>query len=217
MRRWWSGRGRLAGVVAPTPAGAQHRLSGRAAPRCWLKREDLQVVRSYKVRGAYNLIAQLDAARARRASSRERRQPRPGRGVRVRGLGVHGRVYLPRTTPRQKRERIAALGGDLVEIVVAGDTYDEAAAAARDAAAPGRPWSPPSTTRARSPGRARSPARSSSSSAARRTCSSSRSAAAACWPARSPGSGERHPRCAVVGVEPRAPRAWPRPWPPGAR
>ena len=53
-------------------------------------------------------------------------------------LSVRGRVYLPRTTPRQKRDRIAMLGGDMVEIVLGGDTYDEASAAAsQDAAASG--------------------------------------------------------------------------------
>jgi threonine dehydratase len=53
-------------------------------------------------------------------------------------LGVHGRVYLPRTTPRQKRDRIAYLGGKVVEIIVGGDTYDDASAAASaDATASG--------------------------------------------------------------------------------
>ena len=46
-------------------------------------------------------------------------------------LGVRARVYLPRTTPRQKRDRVATLGGRHVEVVVEGDTYDDAAAAAR--------------------------------------------------------------------------------------
>jgi threonine dehydratase len=51
---------------------------------------------------------------------------------------VHGRVYLPRTTPRQKRDRIAVLGGKMTEVILGGDTYDDAAAAAaRDAASSG--------------------------------------------------------------------------------
>jgi threonine dehydratase len=50
-------------------------------------------------------------------------------------LGVRGRVFLPGTTPRQKRDRIAALGGAMVEIVLGGDTYDEASAAAAESAA----------------------------------------------------------------------------------
>jgi threonine dehydratase len=60
-----------------------------------------------------------------------------GQGVAYacRTLGMRGRVHVPRTTPRQKRERITALGGDDVELVVDGDTYDEAAAAAAEFAA----------------------------------------------------------------------------------
>jgi threonine dehydratase len=52
-----------------------------------------------------------------------------------RALGVRGRIHVPRTTPRQKRDRIAALGGEAVELVVDGDAYDDAAAAAADHAA----------------------------------------------------------------------------------
>jgi len=60
-----------------------------------------------------------------------------GQGVAYacRELGIRGRVHVPSTTPRQKRERIRALGGAAVELVVAGDTYDEAAAAAAEHAA----------------------------------------------------------------------------------
>ena len=47
-----------------------------------------------------------------------------------RHLGVPGRIVVPRTTPRQKRERITAIGGDLVTLVVTGDTYDDAHLAA---------------------------------------------------------------------------------------
>ena len=69
----------------------------------------------------------------------QRRQPRPGRGLRCRHLGVPGRIVVPRTTPRQKRERITAIGGDLVTLVVTGDTYDDAnLAAVEDAMASGR-------------------------------------------------------------------------------
>ena len=111
---------------SPTPPG----------PQVWLKREDLQVGRSYKLRGAYNLLAQLGRPSGRPA----RCAPAPATTARAwptpaATLGMHGRVYVPRTTPRQKRERIAALGGDGVELVVDGDTYDDAAAAAAEYAA----------------------------------------------------------------------------------
>jgi threonine dehydratase len=132
-------RERLAAVLPPSPVQINPRLSARIGGQVWLKREDLQPVRSYKVRGAYNLIAQLDAAGRQAgvvcASAGNHAQ---GLAYACSALKVHGRVYLPRSTPRQKRDRIAVLGGDLIEIRVLGETYDEAAAeAARDAAATG--------------------------------------------------------------------------------
>lgn len=122
---------RLAGIVATTPLERSARLSELIGADIWLKREDLQTVRSYKVRGAFNLIAQLDDA-ARRAGVVAASAGNHAQGVAYAcsALGVRGRVYLPRTTPRQKRDRIRALGGDMIEIVLGGETYDEASAAA---------------------------------------------------------------------------------------
>jgi threonine dehydratase len=130
---------RLAGVVATTPLERNARLSELHGGQVWLKREDLQTVRSYKVRGAYNLIAQLgDAARGAGVVAASAGNHAQGVAYACLALGVRGRVYLPRTTPRQKRDRIAVLGGEMIEIVLGGDTYDEAAAsAAADAAASG--------------------------------------------------------------------------------
>jgi threonine dehydratase len=130
---------RLREVVAPTPVERSPRLSDRVAGDVWLKREDLQVVRSYKVRGAYNLISQLSAEqRARGVVGASAGNHAQGLAYACSALGVPGRVFLPRTTPRQKRDRIAVLGGDVVEVHVVGDTYDDAATAAlADAAASG--------------------------------------------------------------------------------
>jgi threonine dehydratase len=130
---------RLAGVVSTTPLERNPRLSEALGAQVWLKREDLQTVRSYKVRGAYNLIAQLDDdARAAGVVAASAGNHAQGVACACAALGVHGRVYLPRTTPRQKRDRIAVLGGKMTEIIVGGDSYDEAAAAAAaDAAASG--------------------------------------------------------------------------------
>jgi threonine dehydratase len=119
---------RLAAVLTPTPLQQNPRLSERIGGQVWLKREDLQIVRSYKVRGAYNLIAQLDdAARDAGVVCASAGNHAQGLAYACGLLKVRGRVYLPRTTPRQKRDRIAVLGGDLVEVRVIGDTYDEAA------------------------------------------------------------------------------------------
>ena len=121
---------RLAGVVTRTPLQLNDRLSAATRASIWLKREDLQPVRSYKIRGAYNVIAQLDA------SEREAGVICASAGNHAQGvafacarLGIRGRIFVPATTPRQKRERIIALGEGRVELVVTGDTYDEAAAA----------------------------------------------------------------------------------------
>ena len=107
------------------------RLSQRVGGEVWVKREDLQAVRSYKLRGAYNLISGLSVeARVGGVVCASAGNHAQGVAFACRALSVPGRVYLPRTTPRQKRQRIAALGGALVEVLIVGDTYDDAAAAA---------------------------------------------------------------------------------------
>ena len=122
---------RLAGVAERTPLQRNARLSAATGVDVWVKREDLQVGRSYKIRGAYNTISQLAADRQAAgvvcASAGNHGQ---GVAYACRALGVRGSVFVPGTTPRQKRDRIAALGGETVALVVTGDTYDEAAAAA---------------------------------------------------------------------------------------
>jgi threonine dehydratase len=122
---------RLDGIALRTPLQQNLRLSERTGAEVWLKREDLQIGRSYKVRGAYNLIAQLDET-AKKAGVICASAGNHGQGLAYscHMLDVHGRVYVPRTTPRQKRDRIAALGGSQIEVIVTGDTYDDAAAAA---------------------------------------------------------------------------------------
>ncbi|GAB3815138.1 threonine ammonia-lyase IlvA [Kribbella italica] len=123
--------GRLGGVALRTPLQRNPRLSARTGADVWLKREDLQVGRSYKLRGAYNLIAQLSDVEKKAgvvcASAGNHGQ---GLAYSCHTLGVNGRVYVPRTTPRQKRDRIAALGGSQIEVIITGDSYDDAAAAA---------------------------------------------------------------------------------------
>jgi threonine dehydratase len=122
---------RLDGVAVRTPLQRNLRLSERTGAQVWLKREDLQIGRSYKLRGAYNLIAQLDdAAKAAGVVCASAGNHGQGLAYSCHILGVQGKVYVPRTTPRQKRDRIAALGGKQVKVIVTGDTYDDAAAAA---------------------------------------------------------------------------------------
>ena len=122
----------LEGVVVQTPLQRSERLSAMTGAEIWLKREDLQVVRSYKLRGAFTLMSGLDQAERDAgvvcASAGNHAQ---GFAYACRTLGIFGRIYLPRNTPRQKRDRIRFHGGDWVELVLIGATYDDAAAAAQ--------------------------------------------------------------------------------------
>ncbi|HEY2562671.1 MAG TPA: threonine ammonia-lyase IlvA [Acidimicrobiales bacterium] len=126
-------------VVRKTPIERSERLSLELGTEVWLKREDLQIGRSYKVRGAYNFISSLTPAEqflgVTCASAGNHAQ---GVAYSCRALGIGGKVFVPTSTPRQKRARITALGGPWVELVLAGANYDEASAAAlADAAATG--------------------------------------------------------------------------------
>jgi threonine dehydratase len=122
---------RIADVVAPSPLQISDRLSAATGATVYLKREDLQSVRSYKLRGAYNLLMQLSpeelTAGVVCASAGNHAQ---GFAHACRSIGVHGRVYIPSKTPKQKRDRIRFHGRQFVEIIAAGSTYDLAAEAA---------------------------------------------------------------------------------------
>ena len=121
----------LAPVVRSAPLERCGRLSIATGAPVLLKREDTQVVRSYKVRGAYNLIASLpEDARAKGVVCASAGNHAQGVAFSCAALGIPGRVFLPATTPRQKRERIRAIGGDAVEILVRGSAYDETSAIA---------------------------------------------------------------------------------------
>jgi len=122
---------RLKAVSVETPLQLSDRLSRRYGASVYLKREDLQAVRSYKIRGAFNFIAALPGERLRAgvvcASAGNHAQ---GVAWSCRHLAVPGVVFLPRRTPRQKVARIRALAGELVELRFAGDTFDDANATA---------------------------------------------------------------------------------------
>ncbi len=126
----------LGPVVPPTPLQRADRLSELTGLDVWLKREDLTPVRSYKARGAYTVLAGLtDEERARGVTCASAGNHAQGVAFACARAGVHATIFLPRTTPRQKRDRVAALGGEQVEVVIAGEAYDDAAVAAADFAA----------------------------------------------------------------------------------
>lgn len=185
---------RLDGVVLRTPLERNARLSALAGGEVWLKREDLQPVRSYKLRGAYNLMAQLEDASAGVvcASAGNHAQ---GVAYACAALGIRGRVYLPRTTPRQKRDRIAAIGGQWIEIAVEGDTYDAASAAATaDAARTGAQLVPAFDDPRTVAGQGTVVREIVEQLGVCPTGSSCPWVAVACWPARSRGCGSGTPR-----------------------
>jgi threonine dehydratase len=124
---------RLGPLGVCTPLQENERLSQRTGARVYLKREDLQAVRSYKIRGAFNFIVGLPAdvlASGVVCASAGNH----GQGVAwsCRHLGVRGVVFVPERTPRQKVARIRALAGDLVDLRIAGETFDDANAAAAE-------------------------------------------------------------------------------------
>jgi threonine dehydratase len=101
----------------------------------FIKREDLSAINAYKWRGAYNCIAMLTPAQRKRpviaASAGNHAQ---GVALAVRMLGLKAKIYMPQSTPRMKQLAVKRHGGDAVEIILVGDTYNQAAEAANAAA-----------------------------------------------------------------------------------
>src|SRR5699024_2616211 len=96
-----------------------------------LKREDLQMVRSYKIRGAFNFMLQLDPdERARGVVCATALTHANGFPRACKELGIRGTIFAPKTTPKQKIERVRHFGGEQVTIEIAGSTYDDASALA---------------------------------------------------------------------------------------
>lgn len=128
-------RHRLRGVVLHSPLQRNHRLSERYGAEIYLKREDLQEVRSYKIRGAYNNMALLSQEQRDRgvvcASAGNHSQ---GMALACAKMKVKGTIYMPMVTPQQKVKKAKSFGKDYVDVVLVGDTYDDAYAEAVKAA-----------------------------------------------------------------------------------
>ncbi|SIS39680.1 threonine ammonia-lyase IlvA [Salimicrobium flavidum] len=101
-------------------------LSRRYDCNVYLKREDLQPVRSFKIRGAYNLIKNLSETDREKgvvcASAGNHAQ---GVAMSCQKLGIKGKIFMPTTTPRQKISQVAFFGGMWVDIVITGDSFDD--------------------------------------------------------------------------------------------
>ncbi len=123
---------RLEGVVARTPLQASKRLSTLYGARVFIKREDLQEVRSFKIRGAYNKIASLSAQDRKRgmvcASAGNHAQ---GVAFACAELQIKATIFMPAITPTQKIDRVKHFGSEFSEIRLVGNSYDDADAAAQ--------------------------------------------------------------------------------------
>ena len=107
-------------VARVTPLETAAKLSARLGNTVLLKREDLQPVHSFKLRGAFNKIVGLSAAeRAKGVICASAGNHGQGVAYSCAELGIGARVYVPGSTPRQKRQRILALGRGQVELIVA--------------------------------------------------------------------------------------------------
>lgn len=118
---------RLKGVVQDTPLQHNERLSNLYDATVFLKREDLQQVRSFKIRGAYNKISLLsDDERNKGVVCASAGNHAQGFAYACQSLSIHGTVFMPVPTPKQKIEQVRMFGDDMVEVRLVGDTYDDA-------------------------------------------------------------------------------------------
>ncbi|MFC4076489.1 threonine ammonia-lyase IlvA [Salinithrix halophila] len=121
----------LKDVVTHTPLQQNPILSQRYGCNLLLKREDLQVVRSFKIRGAYNVIRHLPEEKLKNgvvcASAGNHAQ---GVAYSCQALKINGKIFMPSTTPRQKVNQVKHFGGSFVEVVLTGDTFDDSLAQA---------------------------------------------------------------------------------------
>ena len=116
----------LKSVVIKTPLQFHRKLSEKFKAEIYLKREDLQVVRSYKLRGAYNLMQSLTAAeRARGVACASAGNHAQGVAYSCKQLDIHGVIYMPAITPKQKINQVRMFGGEKIDVVLTGDTFDE--------------------------------------------------------------------------------------------
>ena len=123
--------GVLEEILTPTPFQKNNNLSDIYDAEVFLKREDLQMVRSYKIRGAYNKIRSIDPENMKNgivcASAGNHAQ---GVAFSCSKLQIMGSIFMPVTTPKQKMEQVRMFGRESIKIVLTGDTFDAANSAA---------------------------------------------------------------------------------------
>lgn len=123
---------KLENIIRHTPLQYNYNLSHKYGCDIFLKREDLQVVRSYKLRGAYNMITSLPPEQLQRgvvcASAGNHAQ---GVAFCCKQLKIKGVVFMPVVASKQKIKQTKMFGGSYIEVRLEGNTFDESAAAAR--------------------------------------------------------------------------------------
>ncbi|HAM97607.1 MAG TPA: threonine dehydratase [Marinilabiliales bacterium] len=125
----------LGSILEPTPLMKSLSLSAQYGATIYLKREDLQQVRSYKIRGAYHKISSLPREVLDRgivcASAGNHAQ---GVAYSAFKLKTKARIFMPETTPKQKVRQVTMFGKEAIEIILIGDSYDQAFQAAKETA-----------------------------------------------------------------------------------
>jgi threonine dehydratase len=132
FRQVMKARTRIYQLYPPTP------MELHPMPGGWnmlLKREDLSEIHSYKWRGAFNFMsARLNEARKRGVVAASAGNHSQGVAKSASRLGVKAKLFMPRSAPKLKVESVSRLGGDMTEIILSGDAYDDAALAAEECA-----------------------------------------------------------------------------------
>ena len=123
---------KLKKVASLTPLSKNIRYSKQFDCNVLFKREDLQQVRSYKIRGAYNKMSSLNEVEIENgivcASAGNHAQ---GVALSCKLLKINGTIYMPAPTPNQKIEQVKMFGENFIEVVLVGDTFDDAFEAAK--------------------------------------------------------------------------------------
>ncbi|WP_105143602.1 threonine ammonia-lyase IlvA [Streptococcus suis] len=120
-------------VVVRTPLDYSRYLSEKYGATIYLKRENEQRVRSFKIRGAYYAISQLtDDEKSRGVVCASAGNHAQGVAYTCQEMQIPATIFMPITTPQQKIGQVKFFGGDYVEIRLVGDTFDESAKAAQD-------------------------------------------------------------------------------------
>jgi threonine dehydratase len=118
---------KIYGYVKTTPLQENETLSNKYGCRVLLKREDLQLGRSYKIRGAFNKISSLNEEERQKgivcASAGNHAQ---GVALSCAKLKIKGTIYMPKTAPMQKVEKVRQFGKEFIDIVLFGDSFDDA-------------------------------------------------------------------------------------------